>query len=460
MRRVAGAIFLCLALTACGSRWSDEQKAAVAARGSSISGEVAGSTDTAQPEEGVDVSSDTTVVANDAAVDGAPIPGQATANRTVTAAKGALPCAARSNEKGVSDSTIVVAEISSESGPAPGLGSSSAAAVQAQVARRNARGGVCGRKVVLKRVDDGTDQSQYQVALRNLEPQVLGIAGGFAVGDVGSDDLVNQLKIPIVNSPTGTSGRTRWVFDINPNFPRPDMVIGKYKWLFEHGAKTVAMVYIAVDQSRLEAGIQRRLMEGAGMKIVQVQELPLSTLSYDSAARTAANSGADYLWFISTEGGQSEMAKSVRDTGYKWKFREHTYTAYGTSFVNAAGEAAEGVSTWIRSVPVEEASQYKAMGEYVEWMDRVAGDSVVRDLFSIDSYVAAGAFLDAVEQLPGPITREAVVKQLETFHNFDAAGMYAPIDLGRDLSKGCFLGLIVKNGKWERMAPTGTGYLC
>ncbi len=456
MKRLAGVIFLCLSLTACGSRWSDEQKAAIAARSR---GDVAAQQQAAN-ESTASATQSTVLGESVEASSNVTTPGQTAIARGGATSSASLPCAARSTEKGVTDDTITVAEISSESGPAPGLGTSSAVAVRAQVERRNAHGGVCGRKIVLKQADDGTDQSQYQVALRNLEPHVLGIAGGFAVGDVGSDDLVTQLKIPVINSPTGTSGRARNVFDINPNFPRPDMLIGKYKWLYEHGAHTVAMVYIAVDQSRLEAGIQRRLMEAAGMKIVQIQELPLSTLSYDSAARTAANSGADYLWFISTEGGQSEMARSVRDTGYKWKFREHTYTAYGTSFVAAAGDAAEGVSTWIRSVPVEEASSNKAMKDYVDWMDRVAGGGVAKDLFSIDSYVSAGAMFDALEQLPGPITREALIKQLETFGNFDADGMFAPIDLGKDLSKGCFAGLIVHNGKWVRMAPTDTGYLC
>ena len=64
------------------------------------------------------------------------------------------------------------------------------------------------------------------------------------------------------------------------------------------------------------------------------------------------------------------------------------------------------------------------------------------------------------ELTPGQPADQALIKQLETFGNFDADGMFAPIDLGKDLSKGCFAGLIVHNGKWVRMAPTDTGYLC
>jgi hypothetical protein len=100
------------------------------------------------------------------------------------------------------------------------------------------------------------------------------------------------------------------------------------------------------------------------------------------------------------------------------------------------------------------------MRTYVEWMDRVA-PGVPKDLFGIDSYVAATAFFDALEMLPGPISREALVNQLLSITSYDAGGMFAPIQLGKDLSKGCFMGMIVHNGKWQRLAPAQVGgYLC
>lgn len=457
VRFVVALLVAAILLSACGARWSDDQRVALVDR--SQSGESIrpgeGGLETQSPETAEEIGA-TDGGSTQASVSGR-APGPAT--RSASPAGRALPCAAASNEKGVTDDTIVVGSVSSLTGPVPGLGSSAAAAVRAQVALRNATGGLCGRKVVLKEADDGTDLSRYRSALQELNPQVLGIPGGFALGDSGAEELINQLKIPIVNSPTGRTGELRWVFDINPDFPKPTPVIGKYRWLFEQGARTVSMAYIAVDQSRLEANIQRGLMEAAGLKIVQVQEIPLSTLSYDSTARAAANSKADYLWFIADENGQINMALSVRDTGYKWKFREHSYTAYGTGFIEGAGEAAEGATTWIRSLMIEEAATNREMSNYVEWMDRV-GPGLVRDLFSIDSYVATKAFFDALEALPGPISREALVQQLMKFDNFEAAGMFAPINLGKDLSKGCFVGLIVKNGRWERVAPTDRGYIC
>lgn len=450
----------------CGARWTAEQREAVLARtrqGPSGGSESSVEAPTAQAGPGDQAGGPEAAIDRPVGEQGTrPVgPGSGLApGHTLGQTSDARPCTAPSRETGVTDREIVLGSISSLSGPVPGLGASAAAAVRAYVALRNAGGGVCGRKLVLREADDGTDAGTYRAALRSLASKVLGIAGGFAVGDIGSEEVIQQLEIPIVNVPTGRTGSLRWVFDMNPDLPRPDMVIGKYRWLYEQGARKVAMAYTAVEQSRIEANVQRRLMEAAGLRVVHVNELPLTTLSYDSAARAAANSGADYLWFVADTNGQASMARSVDETGYQWKVKEFSYTTYGTNFIELAGrKAAEGVTSWLRSLPTEEAASNRAMAEYVAWMDRVARGTP-KDLFSIDSFVSARAFVEAVEALPGPISREAIVRQLLTVHHYDAGGMFAPIDLGRELSKGCFVGMIVRDGSWHRLAPGGGGYLC
>lgn len=370
----------------------------------------------------------------------------------------ALPCAKPSDAPGISATQINLGSISSLSGPVPGLGETSAAAARAYVAFRNAGGGVCGRKLVLQEADDRTDNSGYRQALQQLAPKVLGLAGGIALGDVAGGDLVERFGIPIVNTPSGDS-KSRWVFDVNPDYPRPDMVIGKYKYLYEQGARTVAMAYLSVEATRREAGVQRGLMEAAGLKIVDVNELPVTTLSYDAAARRAANSGANYLWTLFDTQGYAAMARSVASTGYDWLFRDFSYQTYGTKFIELAGDSAEGVTAWIRSVPTEESSRNKAMGALVEWMNRAA-PGVSKDLLAIDSWVSLRLFIEALERLPGPISREGLVQQLTSMGRYDADGMFAPIDVGRELAEGCFVGVVVRGGRWQRLAPAGDGFLC
>jgi ABC-type branched-subunit amino acid transport system substrate-binding protein len=461
--RPLAALVLCglvAASSACGARWSDEQRAEVLARGSQAEAGSTGVTATPNGAGGDQAPTNVTgPLGSPSGDDGSDADASGPTQQAESNAAEALPCAAPSPEIGVTDTEITIGAISSTTGPVPGLGASAAAAVRAYVASRNETGGVCGRQLVLREADDGTDSGSYRAALRDLAPKVVGIAGGFAVGDIGSEDLINEFKIPIVNSPTGRTGELRWVFDINPDFARPDMLIGKYKYLYEQGARQVSMTYIAVEQSRIEAHIQRALMEAAGLEIVHVNELPLSTLSYDAAARASANSGANYLWFIADTSGQASMARSVHDTGHEWLFKEFSYTTYGTNFIELSGDAAEGATSWIRSLPTEEAASNEAMATYVEWMGRVA-PGLSMDLFSIDSWVSAKVFVESLEALPGPISRETLVQQMESIQSYDAGGMFAPITLGKDLSQGCFMAMIVRDGTWRRLAPADAGYLC
>lgn len=359
----------------------------------------------------------------------------------------------------MTDDAIAVGSISSLSGPVPGLGASSAAAVRAYVAYRNATGGVCGRELALREADDGTDNGRYRAVVGDLGPRVLGLAGGFALGDVGGAEVIGAQQLPVVNVPSGDAvQQLPTAFDVNPPYPDPDAVIGKYRYLRDHGASKVAMAYLAVDQSRAEARLQRRLMEAAGLRVVDVQELPVSTLSYDSAARSVANSGADYFFFIGDVNSNGSMARAMADTGYELRFAEYFTFVYGTKFVELAGSAAEGVVSWLRTLPNEDAGSNAEMAAFVEWMDRIAPGEA-KDVFAADSWASAKAFVDALVALPGPITRDALVAQLRSVDTFDAGGMLGPIRLGAEQTNGCFVAVQVRSGRWERLTPD-RGFLC
>ena len=466
---------LVLPSLACGARWSDEQSAEVLARGEragtavgpASGGATSGprtSTGSAanRGEGGTDPSG-----SGDDPTAGSPVAGgaqngtgSAAPSEGGSAAGGTQPCAAPSNAPGVTDTEINLGTISALSGPVPGLGSSAAAAVRSYIAFRNTNGGVCGRQVVLKEGDDGTDNGRYRALVEELGPQVLGIAGGFTIGDVGGSDVVAAQGLPVVNGPSQDSvSDLPTVFDIFPKYEDRNGVIGKYRWLRENGATKVALVYIAVDQSRAEANLQRDLMKAAGIQVALQKELPLSTLSYDSAARAVANSGADYLWFVGDINAEAAMARAMLDTGYKLNFAEYYNFAYATSFPELAGDAAaEGTVAFIRSLPNEEASTNEELARFVEWMGRVApGENL--DNFAVDSWVSAKLFLDTLEALPGPITRDAFIAALGATDTYDADGMFGPIRVGAELTNGCVVGLRYEAGSWRRLVPD-TGFLC
>jgi ABC-type branched-subunit amino acid transport system substrate-binding protein len=318
---------------------------------------------------------------------------------------------------------------------------------------------VCGRQLALRTADDGTDNGRHRAAVTELGPQVVGLAGGLGGGDAGSADVVEQLQLPVVSTAISEAFQNAsTVFDINPPFADVHAPIGKFRHLYDAGVRTAAIVYLGVDQTRSEIlGKQKPQMEAVGIQVVSEQELPLSTLSYDSAARAVANSGADYLLFLADATASAAMAQSMADTGYELMFAEYV-TAYGDPFLDIAGPAAEGAVSWIRTLPNEEAGSNAEQSAFLEWMAQVAPDAPV-DTFAADAWAGAKALVDALEALPGPITREAVLAQLRSMDAYDAGGLLGTIQLGPKLANGCMIAMIVEGGAWRRLAPD-QGFLC
>lgn len=457
-----------LAMVGCGARWDEDQRASVEARGRDGGSSGSGaSAQQAASSAGSGASTGSTLAG------GATAPGAAAgagsgasgsgaadaAGSGAGAASAALPCAAPSEAPGVSETEITLGTISSLSGPVPGLGTSALEAVRAYVAYRNATGGVCGRQLVLRTGDDATDSGRHRALVNELAPQVLGLVGGLGGGDAGSGSTVEELQLPVVATAISAQYQdASTVFDINPPFADVNAVIGKYRYLYDQGVRTASIVYLGVDQTRSEIlDKQKPQMEAAGIQVVNLQELPLSTLSYDSAARAVANSNADYLLFLADAGASASMARSMADTGYQPRFEEYV-TAYGSAFPEIAGAAAEGTVSWIRTLPNEDGGAVAEQAAFLEWMAQATPDSVV-DTFAADAWAGAKALMDAVEALSGPITREAVLAQLRSMTAYDAGGLLGEIQLGPELNNGCHIAMLFEGGAWRRLEPA-QGFLC
>jgi ABC-type branched-subunit amino acid transport system substrate-binding protein len=455
-------------LSGCGERWSSEQAASVDARyagggvgGSATSGGAtrAGSGSAGSTSSGGATAAGGASTGATGGEGGASSDVGGAGSSGAGAAAASLPCAAPSDAPGVTDSTITIGTISSLTGPLPGIGTSALEAVRSYVNYRNSTGGVCGRQLEVQSADDGVDGGRHRAALNELAPRVLAIVGGVGGGDFGSADAATEQNIPVVVPAISEQFQSApTVFDMNPPFADPNVPYAKYRYLYDAGVRTAAIVYVGVAVGRSEMELNHiPQMQAAGIQIVLRQEFPVSTLSYDSLARAVANSGADYMLFLYDYQSSAAMARALDDVGYELDFAEYT-TAYATQFPELAGSAAEGATTWIRSLPNEDAGSNPELAAFLEWMDQTAPDANP-DLFAADSWASANAFVGALEAIPGPITREALMAQLRTMNEFDAGGMYGRIQLGNKVSNGCQIGLRYTGGAWTRIAPS-SGFLC
>ncbi|HWE70149.1 MAG TPA: ABC transporter substrate-binding protein, partial [Acidimicrobiales bacterium] len=88
---------------------------------------------------------------------------------TVAAASGpTCPNGAPGSGPGVTPSTITIGNVSTVTGPVPGLFTSARLGTQAFVAYQNSIGGVCGRKLTLDSGDDNMEQAQNSTTVQSL----------------------------------------------------------------------------------------------------------------------------------------------------------------------------------------------------------------------------------------------------------------------------------------------------
>lgn len=457
-RIVALGFSLSVLVAACGARWTDDQRAAVLAR---AAGSDTGPTALGQAGSTASSIADVGLVDPSGVAD--PTPGgpesSAAAGATGPGTSGPRPCEAPSDAPGVTDTDITVGSISTLTGPVPGLGATGLAAMRSYVAYRNATGGVCNRKLVLRSADDGTDNARYRSLVDEFNPKILGLVGGTAAGDAGGAEVVVAHGMPVVSATFSVEmGHASTAFDISPAFKDVHQPIGKYDFIYRSGVRQASIVTVGNHLSRSEAVSQRAQMEASGIHIAHYLEVPLSTLSWDAPARAVANSGADFLLFIYDPGTSAAMARALEATGYDGlKFAEYI-TAYGSDFIDLGGAATEGSIGFTRTAPNEDAVPTPTQAAFLRWMAQVTPGSKT-DTFAADGWSAATAFFEGIEALPGPITREGLIAQLNGIASFDAGGLLGPINLGESSSNGCGVWMQVVDQRWQRLTPA-EGFLC
>src|SRR5690349_12966237 len=159
--RCAMAMVFAALLTACGSRLPDAALARydAAQLGTGNANGVAGPS--ARSNGTAAVASNGTSSTASAATSGGNGTGGGTdagaANSDAAAPGAAADCHGGATDKGVTADEVKVAAIVTASGPLPGATEGSYRGAAAYLAKANAEGGVCGRKITLIEGDDGLD---------------------------------------------------------------------------------------------------------------------------------------------------------------------------------------------------------------------------------------------------------------------------------------------------------------
>lgn len=344
-----------------------------------------------------------------------------------------LGSAALHASEGVTNGAIQLVQIADVSGSRRALTNELNTGMQAYFSHVNRNGGVHGRKITLRSVDDGYEVPRTVRAVQDLVRDDDAFAVVSTVGTANTEaviDLLNDKSIPLIAPLSGaTSVREpmrRYVFNVRAGYER------EVEAMVEHvhtiGNRRVAIFYD-------DDAFGRDVLRGAEKALAQYKLKPVAVGkvdrgSVDVSAAVRAIAQEDPQVVICGSFGKS-LVKFV-EALKKERARPQLY-ALSFFTVGAAmkelGPDAVGVSvTQVMPSPKEQAS---ALQREFRGIMAESGTENPSGYVAFEGFVTAKVVVEALRRVGPALTREKFVQALETLRNFDLGGprlTYTPMN--------------------------------
>jgi ABC-type branched-subunit amino acid transport system substrate-binding protein len=335
-------------------------------------------------------------------------------------------------EPGVTAGSIVVGQSAAFSGPAQELGIEMRKGIQAYFDGVNRGGGVNGRRLVLKSLDDGYEATRAAANTKKLivEESVFALLG--YVGTPTSEaakPIFTEARVPFVGAFTGAEllrdPFNRYIFNVRASyFAETDAIVDLLTRL---SVTRIAVFY--QNDSYGKAGLAgvERAMEKRKMKVLATGTVERNTVDVAAAVQTIAKSDPQAVVMVSAYKSCAAFIKEMQKAGSHPQFMN-------VSFVGSRALAAE-LGDNGRGVGISQVVPYPwnvgapIVREYQKNLAATGGDDFT--FGSLEGYIAARVFVEGLRRAGREPTRESFVSALETLREYDLGGFsitYTPSD--------------------------------
>jgi len=359
----------------------------------------------------------------------------------------AIPAAAQ----GVTDSQIVLGQSAAMTGPAAQLGQDMRTGAMLYFDYVNSHGGVHGRKIVLKTLDDGYESTRAAANTKKLieDDKVFALFG--YVGTPTSQaslPIFTQAKVPFVGAFTGAEILRHpinpYVFNIRASYFDETEAIVQH--LTAVSIDNIAIFYQndAYGQAGL-AGVERALKK-RNMSLSAKGTVERNTVNVAKAVADIKKASPQAVIMISAYKSCAAFIREMKKQGQNPTF-------WNVSFVGSKALAAElgsegrGVEIsqvvpfpWDISVPVVREYRKLAVPANVE-----------PGFGTLEGYIAAKVMVEGLRRTGRKLDRESFIRAMDSLTDYDAGGFkvsYAPDD--RSGSRFVDLTIISRDQKFVR----------
>ena len=335
-----------------------------------------------------------------------------------------------SEDPGVTADSILLGGTAPLSGPASQY-ASVARGADAYFKYLNAQGGVNGRKITYRYVDDGYNPAQSVPVTRQLVEQdkVFAVYNSLGtVHNVAVRPYLNSMKVPqlFVASGATTWGREYsefpYTIGFQPSYQAEGWVYGKYLARTAPGSK-VAVLFQNDEYGKDLLGGLKRGLQRSNVRVIAAQPYEVTSPDVSSQIAKLKSSGADTLAIFATPTFAIQAYQYANKLGWKPKRIINNAVSSASSSMQIASSAGQNklVNATVSIVFLKDPTDPKwkndaAIKLYRKIMAQYASGANVNDSLHVYGMASAWTAADALKKAGKDLTRASLLKVLDTFN--------------------------------------------
>ncbi|MEA3395571.1 MAG: ABC transporter substrate-binding protein [Pseudomonadota bacterium] len=318
--------------------------------------------------------------------------------------------------KAQTSSKIILGQSAPFSGPAAQLGIQFHQGAKVWFDQLNAQGGVGGKSIELRKMDDGYEPERCVANTRKMiEEDVFALFGYIGTPtSLAALPLTTKAQIPFIAPFTGAMALrepfNRYVFHLRASYNDETALI--VKQLTNLGLKKIAVFYQndAYGKAGLD-GVNLALAE-LGLKPVAQATVERNSVDVNAAVKTLVAAAPDAVVQVSAYKASAAFIRAARKAGYGGTF-------YNVSFVGTQaladelGKEAAGVVV-SQVVPSPYSAARPITREFVEAVKKAGGDAQI-NYSSMEGYLAAKLVTEGLKRTGAKgMSREGLIHGIES----------------------------------------------
>jgi branched-chain amino acid transport system substrate-binding protein len=382
----------------------------------------------------------------------------------LTLSVGAPVAAAAPATPGITAKTVTVGSISDISSPVPGLFAGAKTGTEAYFAYVNSQGGVNGRKLVLNGMDSAFSPGTVTNEAQGIAKSDFAIVGGFSLLDGAEKPIIDANKVPMV-----AQALDPVIFNDTNLYSAVPMVNnggieGPFKWLKSKYPSAASALGLIGDNATASVvaveNTDRALTQSLGYKWLYSRDATFTETTFLADIVKMKNAGVKLVFEPTVTGNLvNTIAQEMKQENLNAILLSGT-NAYEKDFSPGSagnGTLIDGVYALYRG---EDAKVVPAVATFDKWVKKVDPSSQL-DIYTLDAWVNAELFVQALKAAGPNPTRAGLDAQLNKITSFNANGLISAQNPAKKIPGQCWLVAQYENGSWHRIAPDPkSGFVC